>query len=81
MLKVAHHGSMYTTNEEFLDILRPKIAVISCGRNNRYGHPHGELLRRLEEKNVKVYRTDKNGAISINVRKNRMDIRTMLSVK
>ena len=81
MLKVAHHGSMYTTDEEFLRMLSPRIAVISCGRNNRYGHPHAELLKRLEDVGAKVYRTDKSGAISINVRKNRMDIRTMLGVK
>ncbi len=81
MLKVSHHGSMYTTDAEFLKLLKPRIAVISCGRNNRYGHPHEELLKRLCDVGTKVYRTDKSGAISINVRKNRMDIRTMLGVK
>ena len=81
MLKVAHHGSMYTTDEEFLNMIKPEIAVISCGRNNRYGHPHDQLLKRLDDVGTKVLRTDKSGAISINVRKNRMDIRTMLGVK
>ncbi len=81
MLKVAHHGSMYTTDEELLSLLKPKFAVISCGRNNRYGHPHDELLRRLLNAGTKIYRTDQSGAISINVRKNRIDIRTMLGVK
>lgn len=48
-LKVAHHGSKYSSGEDFLDALAPKIALISCGKNNSYGHPGKETLERLED--------------------------------
>ncbi|MCR5669443.1 MAG: DNA internalization-related competence protein ComEC/Rec2 [Butyrivibrio sp.] len=65
LLKVAHHGSGYTTDEEFLDLTRPRLAIISCGVNNSYGHPHKELLERLEQVGAKVYRTDEGGCVSV----------------
>ena len=65
LLKVAHHGSQYTTDAEFLELTRPKVAIISCGLNNSYGHPHQELLDRLDASGTKVYRTDQSGEISI----------------
>ncbi len=49
LLKVAHHGSAYSTRREMLELFSPKLAFISCGANNRYGHPHEELLERLGE--------------------------------
>ena len=67
ILKVAHHGSMYTTDEEFLSLTKPRIALISCGRDNSYGHPHKELLERLKNTGAKVYRTDESGAITVHV--------------
>lgn len=63
VLKVAHHGSHTSTNETFLENARPKIALISVGKNNRYGHPAPEVIKRLAEKNIHVYRTDEDGAI------------------
>ncbi len=77
LLKVAHHGSMYTTDQEFLDNISPQIALISCGENNSYGHPHSELLQRLDEVGACVYRTDLNGEISVIVRKNSVRVRPM----
>ncbi len=65
LLKVAHHGSQYTTDEEFLDLTKPLFAIISCGRDNSYGHPHEALLERLYEVGTTVYRTDKGGCISV----------------
>ncbi len=66
ILKVAHHGSATTSNTEpYLRMLSPQIAVISCGKNNRYGHPHTETLHRLEDINAQVYRTDKSGAVTV----------------
>ena len=65
LLKVAHHGSMYTTDREFLDMVRPKIALISCGEDNSYGHPHKELIERLEDANSTVIRTDEGGEINL----------------
>ena len=65
LLKVAHHGSKYTTDDEFLNMLKPKVALISCGLDNSYGHPHEEVLERLENIGSKIYRTDINGAITV----------------
>lgn len=64
VLKVGHHGSKTSTTEQFLDVVKPKIAVISCGVNNSFGHPHPDVLRRLEGQNIKILRTDKVGAVS-----------------
>lgn len=65
VLKVAHHGSSGSSCEEFLEIVRPKLALISCGKNNSYGHPHQETLARLEEAGSKVMSTVDSGAITI----------------
>lgn len=65
VLKVAHHGSKYSTKEEVLELLKPKIAVISSGEGNLYHHPHKELIQRLEEENSIILRTDTLGAIWI----------------
>ncbi|MBR4668777.1 MAG: DNA internalization-related competence protein ComEC/Rec2 [Butyrivibrio sp.] len=78
MLKVAHHGSQYTTDAEFLKMLSPELAMISCGRDNSYGHPHRELLERLRDAGAKVYRTDEGGAIEINVISNKVSINPYL---
>lgn len=67
ILKVAHHGSRGATSEEFLELIRPGIAVISCGSNNRYGHPHPELLKRLEDCNCRIYRTQECGAVTVRI--------------
>lgn len=64
-LKVAHHGSKNSTSSEFLDKTAPRIAVISCGRQNPYGHPHKELLKRLEEQQAAVFTTAACGAVTI----------------
>ena len=48
ILKVAHHGSKYSTTEAFLKLVKPRIAWISAGENNSYGHPHAETIRRLK---------------------------------
>lgn len=65
VLKVAHHGSATSTGKEFLQYIKPKVAVISCGADNPYGHPHKESLEHLKEAGAKVLRTDASGAIEI----------------
>lgn len=65
LLKVGHHGSLTSTSTELLSAADPRLAVISVGRRNRYGHPHPTVLRRLESRGVRVLRTDLHGAITI----------------
>ena len=65
ILKVAHHGSKYATSEEFIKRVKPEDAIISDGEWNRYGHPSQAVLDRLKAVNVKIYRTDLQGEITI----------------
>ena len=67
ILKVAHHGSKNSTSEEFLKAANPKIAIISCGEGNRYGHPHEETLERLEKVDIPWFCTKDYGAITVTV--------------
>lgn len=65
VLKVAHHGSSGSNSEAFLESVNPKLSLISCGKNNSYGHPHGETLERLEKAGSEVMATTEFGAITI----------------
>ena len=68
ILKVAHHGSKYASSDDFLKRVKPEVAIISCGEWNRYGHPAQPVLDRLKAANVKLYRTDMQGEITITTR-------------
>jgi competence protein ComEC len=61
--KASHHGSSTGTSEEFLEAISPGYAVITCGAENDYGHPHKETLEKFEDMGIEVYRTDLNGTI------------------
>src|SRR5699024_4092333 len=63
VLKVAHHGSSTSTDPEFLENVQPEYGLISAGENNMYGHPHKAVLDKLEKENIRIIRTDQNGAI------------------
>lgn len=63
VLKVGHHGSNSSSCEAFLNKVKPKYAIISCGKNNKYKHPHKGTMDRLKSKGIKVYRTDECGTI------------------
>jgi competence protein ComEC len=64
VLKVAHHGSASSTNDDFLAAVKPRFAVISVGARNVYHHPRAEVLERLQQAKVRTYRTDMDGATS-----------------
>ncbi len=64
-LKVNHHGSKNGLTKTILEVLRPEVAVISAGKNNRYGHPHKQTLDLLNDYSAKVYRTDQVGDVEI----------------
>ena len=63
VLKAGHHGSKGSSSEPFLDQIQPSIALISAGEHNRYKHPNEETLERFKDRNIRVLRTDQNGAI------------------
>ena len=65
VLKVGHHGSRTSTSAGFIAAARPKVALISCGRNNRFGHPSREVVERLAKAGARLCRTDLDGAVSV----------------
>ncbi len=64
VLKAGHHGSKNATGDDWLSRLRPRLAVISCGRHNRFGHPAPSTLARLDAHGVQTFRTDHQGAVT-----------------
>lgn len=79
LLKAAHHGSKYSTSEEFLKLVSPRIALISAGMDNSYGHPHEETLTRLYEQGCESYQTPESGAVTIRVDGKGMKVKVFLS--
>lgn len=65
VLKLGHHGSSTSSSDYFITKTSPNIAIISCGKNNKYGHPHQEVMRVLKKHGVTPYRTDEMGDIVI----------------
>lgn len=78
ILKVPHHGSNTSSTIHFVNKVNPSIAIIQVGKNNNFGHPSKEVLKRYKEKEIMVYRNDKNGAILINIQRDKIDVKTML---
>ena len=70
ILKAGHHGSDTSNSEEFLDAISPNYALISCGIGNKYEHPIKEIMERLEERNIDVYRTDESGTVIMTITSN-----------
>jgi competence protein ComEC len=70
LLKVGHHGSGGSSTSELLLATSPRVALVSAGRRNRYGHPHPAALERLELAGARVFRTDRDGTVSVSVRRN-----------
>ncbi len=78
IIKIPHHGSNTSSNNEFLNKIKPKIGIITVGRNNLYGHPRDEVLNRYEKIGTKIYRTDTMGMIKLRLNKDFMEINTFI---
>lgn len=74
ILKVAHHGSRSATDMPLLELVRPRGALISCGRHNRFGHPTRETLEHLRSAGVPVYRTDRDGMVTFRLGPRHVDV-------
>ena len=74
----AHHGSRYSSGEKTLGLLRPTLTVISCGKDNRYGHPHKETLERLRNVGSFFLRTDECGTITVTPTRKGLKVQTYL---
>ena len=79
VLKVGHHGSRTSTGEKWLETLRPQEAIISAGRENRFGHPAPEVVDRLKAHGVRIWRTDRHGAIILRIRPQGVKVEPMIS--
>ncbi|MGE4170677.1 MAG: DNA internalization-related competence protein ComEC/Rec2 [Candidatus Margulisiibacteriota bacterium] len=78
VLKLGHHGSKTSSTEAFLAAVHPQIAIASAGRNNKFRHPSQEVVERLSEHQIRLYRTDKNGAIQLLTDGKRISLSTYL---
>lgn len=74
VIKIGHHGSSSSSSINFIKTVSPQYAVISCGLNNDFGHPHKETLRLLNSYNIKLYRTDKNGTVEFSTDGNKITV-------
>ena len=73
IMKAGHHGSKTSTSEDWIEAVRPEYAILSCGINNQYHHPHPEVVNRLKEDGVKTCRTDLEGNIRFVMRNGRFE--------
>lgn len=74
ILQCPHHGSAYSSSEEFIAAVSPRMVVISCGKHNRYGHPAMSTLERLDTAGCDVFRTDHSGCITINIKRGNLNV-------
>ena len=82
ILKVAHHGSKSSSIQPFLELVKPKVALIGVGENNHFGHPNEGVLQRLENLYTIIFRTDKNGEINLKIDKNgKIQAKTKLPIR
>lgn len=77
VLKAAHHGSASSSSEAWLDRVRPTVAIVSAGRYNPFGHPAPTVLARYQDMGAAVYRTDRDGAITVDTDGSSVSVRTM----
>jgi competence protein ComEC len=77
-LKVPHHGSRTSTTQAFFESIHPQFAAISVGENNAFGHPNADVVERIESSGTRLYRTDRDGAITIMTDGTQMNVQTFL---
>jgi len=75
VMKIAHHGSRYSTSAEWLLYWKPAAAVVSVSAANSYGHPHPDVIGRLQHERTALWRTDQDGEITFKVTKRQLLIR------
>jgi competence protein ComEC len=75
VLQVAHHGSNGSSSQAFLQKITPDYALISCGKNNDYGHPHADVLSRLQALGAQIYRTDRDGTVVVRVNEGEISVK------
>lgn len=75
VLKLGHHGSYSSTSEEFLKVVDPSIAIVSCAKDNKYGHPHKETMSNLKKAGITVYETFRDGDITISSNGKKLDVK------
>lgn len=76
VIKFGHHGSSTSSSKEFIEAVSPSCGIISCGVDNSYGHPHKEILKLIQDMNIKSYRTDTQGQITVTSDGNNINIKT-----
>ena len=76
ILKVPHHGSLTSSSKPFLERLSPRVAIVSAGRNNTFGHPAPDVLKRYHEIGAQIFRTDQDGAVLVDSDGYSVDVRT-----
>ncbi|MCR1897836.1 DNA internalization-related competence protein ComEC/Rec2 [Irregularibacter muris] len=81
VLKVAHHGSNTSSTEDFINKVNPQVCIISVGKNNNFGHPDPEIIKRLKEYTPYIYRTDERGAVEVISNGNGLKIKPYLNKK
>ena len=79
VMKVAHHGSKTSTSVRWMDAWQPRVAIISAGVNNRYGHPHPDVVARLEQYRSVIYQTNRHGEIQMIVKDGAIKVRSRLN--
>jgi competence protein ComEC len=76
IVKIAHHGSLTSSTPELVRALAPRIAIVSAGRANHFGHPVPEVLARYRQEGAEIFRTDQDGAVTIDTDGKTVDVRT-----
>ena len=76
VVKVPHHGSLTSSSAEFVAALRPRVAIVSAGRSNHFGHPVPEVLERYRSAGAEVFRTDQDGEVVVDTDGYALDVRT-----